>query len=694
MFSFMASFSRSQKEGKTSFRAKQEAYFSSFIRGVLMNASKNRDGVIPYKAVLFPFHEQYELPLSEQANTSVCPDIHSFSFHFLMESMPHLVWMITPDGQVTYVNHQLMEYTGLAIEDMQHGGWLDCIHPDDRERSLETWLQNTQSEQRYQIEHRLRRASDGGYRWYLIHALPLKDQADHIFAWMGTCTDIHAQKQAQDDTTQRKHFYQRLADALPHGIWIARPDGQTTFRNHYWSQYTGLPPSAQEAEQWLRVVHPDDRCEELRCWRESVQTQKPYENISRVRRAADGAYRWHLARVVPIHDQQGQCLAWLGSCTDIEDWKQMEVALRQSEQAFRLLASALPQLIWRTDANGRFDYCNEQWTTYTGLALKQTQDQGWLQCIHPDDWAQSRGAWEQTLATGSAYEGAYRLRRISDGTYRWHLTRAVALRDENGTLLAWLGSCTDIEEQKRSQEAMQRLLMSEQGAHAQSEQTNQMLRNFMSILGHEFRTALTGIQGFSELLCHVTYPEEVREFASDIQADALRLHRMVTDLLDLEKMQAGRMTLYLETVDLSALIEQVVARQVLVASTHHVHLHLEAHLPQLVADRDKLIQVLTNLLTNAVKYAPDCPDIDLGSVREENDVHIWVRDGGPGIPADALETIFLPYHRVQTQQSHSITGTGLGLPIVRKIIELHGGRVWVESALGNGSTFHFTLPCI
>jgi signal transduction histidine kinase len=217
--------------------------------------------------------------------------------------------------------------------------------------------------------------------------------------------------------------------------------------------------------------------------------------------------------------------------------------------------------------------------------------------------------------------------------------------------------------------------------------------DFVSIVSHEFRTPLTGIQGFSEMMQSEDLTlDEMREYAGDINKDAHRLNRMITEMLDLDKMESGRMEIHREAVDLNAIVNEAADRMRPNAPEHPLTLRLDPTVGVVSGDRDKLTQVMANLLSNAVKYSPDGGEIVVSTRLEGNTAHIVVRDHGMGIPPAALETIFERYGRVESLATRHIQGTGLGLPIVRQIVQLHGGAVWVESAVGEGSVFHVTLP--
>ena len=263
-------------------------------------------------------------------------------------------------------------------------------------------------------------------------------------------------------------------------------------------------------------------------------------------------------------------------------------------------------------------------------------------------------------------------------TYRAEIFPVTYANTEAGMVLI-----QDVTEERRAEDLA--------ATNEQLERLSNAKSDFLSVVSHEFRTPLTGIQAFSELIRDEDFPiGRVKEFAGDINREAERLSRMIGDLLDLEHMESGQMVLRRETLDLNALIEEAVDTMRPNAPLHTLRVELDGSLP-LSGDRDKLTQVVLNLLSNAVKYSPDGGAVVVGARIEGAQAHLWVRDEGIGIPDDALEPIFQRYTRLVSGPL-TIRGTGLGLPIVRQIAEIHGGRAWAESRVGFGSTFHVTLP--
>jgi signal transduction histidine kinase len=241
---------------------------------------------------------------------------------------------------------------------------------------------------------------------------------------------------------------------------------------------------------------------------------------------------------------------------------------------------------------------------------------------------------------------------------------------------------------------LSRALRALQMANEQREYLKRVQSDFVSIVNHEFRTTLTAIQGFSELMREEELSiQDVKEYAYDINVDARRLSRMINQLLDLDQMKSGQVPLHLEQVDLNEIIVAVVQRIRPTAPGHQIHLQLAEHFPLLAGDYDRLSLVVTNLLNNAIKYSPAGGEIRLGSCVEDASVRVFVQDCGVGIPAHALNQVFeMHTWAYESNGPRYIKGTGLGLPIVRQIVQMHNGKIWAESVQDKGSIFHFTLP--
>jgi PAS domain S-box-containing protein len=276
--------------------------------------------------------------------------------------------------------------------------------------------------------------------------------------------------------------------------------------------------------------------------------------------------------------------------------------------------------------------------------------------------------------------------RRADGSEVWLHWSVTAVRSRGGKLEYYLAMFEDITSKHEAEETAAANL-------AGLERLNQLKSEFVSMVSHEFRTALVGIQGFSEILMdESTGADEVKGLAGDIFSDAQRLNRMINEMLDLDRMEAGKIRLQPKPVDINSLVREVVDRARASSDKHSLRVELDQALPIINADRDRLIQVISNLVSNAVKYSPDGGDVTISTAAENGQVHVAVKDEGVGIPPEFVDRLFGRYERFESNRTSQVVGTGLGLAISRQIIELHGGRIWVESKVGFGSTFQFTVP--
>jgi signal transduction histidine kinase len=278
------------------------------------------------------------------------------------------------------------------------------------------------------------------------------------------------------------------------------------------------------------------------------------------------------------------------------------------------------------------------------------------------------------------------------GSWLWLQLTATSIPDSSGKPEHVLVMVEDVTLVREAQDKLGEALESQRSANATLEKLDRTKTEFLSIVSHEFRTALTGIQGFSELIRDGGLEsDEVRAYGGYIFNDADRVNRLIGDMLDLDRMESGRMSIRTADVDINEVLSDAIARAGGSPSVEF-KADLDPRLPIVVGDRDRLIQVVSNLVNNAVKYSPDGGTVTLSSRAEGEFALVSITDTGVGIPPDEIGHVFERFRRVRSGAAQSIPGTGLGLTIVKQIVEMHGGKIWVESAVGHGSAFHFTLP--
>ena len=273
----------------------------------------------------------------------------------------------------------------------------------------------------------------------------------------------------------------------------------------------------------------------------------------------------------------------------------------------------------------------------------------------------------------------------ADHSEVWLHWSATGVRNASGRIDYFIAMYEDNDAEHAANEAA--------AAHlAGLERLNRLKSEFVSLVRHEFRTALVGISGFSEMIRDEDVSlDEAKVYAGDINKDAERLNRMINDMLDLDRIEAGRLTLHHQTVDMNNLVEDAVDRARASSARHTFTCNLAVEKPVVQADPDRIAQVLSNLLSNAIKYSPDGGDIAVTSLARDGVVEVSVHDHGVGIAPEFVDRLFSRYERYEKSAS-KIIGTGLGLAISRQIVEMHGGKIWVESKQGDGSDFRFTIP--
>jgi PAS domain S-box-containing protein len=359
-----------------------------------------------------------------------------------------------------------------------------------------------------------------------------------------------------------------------------------------------------------------------------------------------------------------------------------EMSERTKREYHRVIAESLPQNVWVADRTGELEYVNRHWTDFTGQGLDDAKRGGWLDVVHPDDRERARAAWEQALASGDPFSVEYRLRDVR-GDYCWHLSRALPFL-QDGTILRWIGTSTDIDAERRASEERARLVHElRQAVCARDE--------FLSVASHELRTPLTtiGLQVESMASTAKGVSSEFADRCAVVKRQTERLDKLVGALLEVSRLATGRVALELEPVEMSELVREVVEEAKGRASAEQ---SIEVHVDGPVVgtwDRLRLIQIVTNLVGNAIKYGRGGP-IDV-SVRAEADTAILaVADRGIGISADDRERIFDRFERAVSERHYG--GLGLGLWITREITKVMGGQIGVESTLGEGSTFTVRIP--
>ena len=347
--------------------------------------------------------------------------------------------------------------------------------------------------------------------------------------------------------------------------------------------------------------------------------------------------------------------------------EQQEKEIGASEKHLEYLLNSMPQQVWTATATGIISYVNEICCRDFGRTREELRGEGWQSFVHPDDLPVCIRAWSYALGQNSEYSVQFRL-RMADGQYKWHLGKAIPLI-ESGELKMWMGTNTNIDIQKSNE---------------------QRKDEFLAIASHELKTPLTSIKAFNQLMKRSKDPKKIQGFVEKSASQIFRLEQLITDLLDVTKINSGNMTFEKETFQFSEIIATAVQTVQTMSPDHELLLENSIEIPY-HGDRLRIEQVLMNFLTNAVKYSPNGGKVIINGKIQSDNIVISVQDFGIGIAEFEMQRLFERYYRVDNEDLR-YEGLGLGLFICSEILRAHHGSFWLESKLGCGSTFYFRLP--
>ncbi|HYG36169.1 MAG TPA: PAS domain S-box protein [Clostridia bacterium] len=404
---------------------------------------------------------------------------------------------------------------------------------------------------------------------------------------------------------------------------------------------------------------------------------------------ARGDRRVEMALTVsPVRDKMGRITGVSTILRDITQLKKTEEALRRSETYFRELVDAVPEIVWVAKPDGSLDYYNKRWYEFTGLQEGADDLNDWKSVLAEDDVQRCLTAWQRAVESGQPLQIEFRLKNYRTNQYRWHLGRALPLRDEKAQIIRWFGTCTDIEDQKRAE-----ITLSDAREHLEAavQERTAELEAFCYSLSHDLRAPMRAIHSYLEILFgklgNQIGPLE-KEFMQRSISAARRMDYLIQDVLAFSRL--SRAEIGVHVVDVDKLVREII-RERQEFQPPRAEVHIEGSLDPMIGHEALLTQCITNLLSNAVKYVERGvkPHVHVYSRKEDDRVRLWVEDNGIGIRPEAQHRLFRLFQRLHRETDYE--GTGVGLAIVRKAVERMGGQAGVESEEGKGSRFWVEL---
>ncbi|MGK4006123.1 PAS domain S-box protein [Sorangium sp. So ce1036] len=606
-------------------------------------------------------------------------------FRNMAEQSPVMIWVTGPDGRCTYGNRCWFEFSGQILETAVGLGWLDVVHPEDRSATLDAFRRAEARRASFKLDYRLRRV-DGVYRWCIASGSPRLGPDGEFLGYVGSVIDITERKEAELLLRESEERFRRAVMAIPFPVMIHADDGQVVAVNPAWTDITGY--TAQELptiEAWLDRAHWAEkdmvraRINALYALEEGTARGEIEATIT----TASGEHRTWLFRGAPLgKDAAGRRLV-ISIAHDMTERKRVDDALRESEARFRMLADSMPLIVWTARPDGLIDYYNRRWYELTGVQEGAATGESWIAFLHDDDRQRCVGLWRHSVATGEPFDIKYRFWDLGARAHRWYLCRALAVRGPAGEIVRWYGTCTDIHDQ--------------QCAEATLKEADQRKDEFLAMLGHELRNPLGPIRNAVEILQRNGLPHSLLSRACGvIERQVSHMARLVDDLLDVSRVASGRIQLRKERCDLTQLVRQTAEDYRATLEANGLTLVVEAPAEPLWVhgDHTRLSQALSNVLHNAGKFTDPGGRVTVSlSAASEGSAVIRVRDTGIGVDPAMLSRMFEPFSQADRSLERSRGGLGLGLALVKGLVELHGGAASAESAgVGHGTEVRLSLP--
>jgi len=471
-------------------------------------------------------------------------------------------------------------------------------------------------------------------------------------------------------------------------------------------------PESCKGSFWVQNIHPDDK-ERVEKGIYAAINEGSSNWTARYRfRKSDGTYAYIIDKGAVIKSEDGIPYRMVGAMTDVTLVEHTENKLQEKNeelqkliQEFKFVTDFMPQMVWATRADGYHDFYNKGWYDYTGLDFETSKDRGWSFILHPDDYERTVKVWQHSLDTGDIYEIEYRMRR-HDGQYRWFLARAIPLKDNDGKIIKWFGTCTDIHDQKTMADVLEHKVAERtselQKINAALEVTNAELFQFASVASHDLKEPLRKIHMFSTLIKD-RYMQDEQNGASDyinrIISSSARMTKLINDLLTFSRLSIKSL---FEQTDLNVVVQEVLADLELSIAEKDAIVKVEP-LPVIDAVPGQLRQVFQNIVSNALKFSSTeyKPCITIKSetisaseagldLHEDDCCKIEISDNGIGFDEQHAAKIFTIFQRLHGREKYE--GTGIGLAITKKIIDKHNGVIYANSRIGEGSVFTIILP--
>ncbi|HSU29220.1 MAG TPA: PAS domain S-box protein [Chitinophagaceae bacterium] len=590
----------------------------------------------------------------------------------VFENIPAALYTCDTAGRITMYNKAAVELWGRAPQigkDLWCGSW-KIFHPDgitlmdfeDCPMAITLREARPVNDQEIVIQR-----PDGSFRNIQPNPVPLFDEEGNLKGALNMLVDITDRKSADEKIAILAAIVRSSDDAI-----VSKSlDGVVTSWNAAAERIFGYKAEEMIGQLITKII-PENRLQEEPNLLGKLKNGERVEHFETQRRTRDGRLKDISLSVSPIKDKSARVIGASKIARDVTEQKINELMLKT-------ISSVSPVGLWMTDTTGNNIFVNDTWLSWTGIPLENQKGAGWMDAVMPEDKAAAYEKFNMALLGRENYSTKFRIHKNGEQV-RWCFTEGSPYFDRNGEFAGYAGSVTDITEMKKLEDRKD---------------------DFIKMASHELKTPITSIKGYVQLLQAIYEEMNEEKFKNSRQTVKTSLHtiskqvnkltRLVSELLDLSRIESGRLDLHKKEFDLGDLVEETVQDVQLTTARHAIIVHNDFE-GMFYGDRDRIGQVLTNLLANAVKYSPDADHIEMTVNNDGNTSVVKIRDFGIGIDPEDQPRIFERFYRVEGKSEQTFPGFGIGLFIAREIVQRHGGTISVESKKGNGSVFTIVFP--
>jgi PAS domain S-box-containing protein len=531
-----------------------------------------------------------------------------------------------------------------------------------------------------------------------IEQISLDNDANAKLKIQGLLKELSQKQRELEETNRELHKtkeelqiyqtkYEKIYESSPTGYITFDKDGTIIGLNLTGADQLGASKEYLTHKSFVDFIVPEHRSQ-FNMHLESVFTYNKRNTCELKIERKDKSLFYALIESVPVRNDGNEIISCRTAISDITMLKVAEEALKESEARFQNMANTAPVLIWITDTDALFTFVNNFWLQYTGRKLGQELGMSWLEGIHPDDLNRFMEVYTSSFNLRKSFEVEFRIKH-HDGNYRWIISKGVPRFQTDGRFAGFIGSCTDINDQKEIEETIKKF-------NEELKVLNSSKDKFFSIIAHDLKSPLSGLLGFTEILVEEfedLQEEEIKEFIDHTHQSAKNINALLENLLEWSRVQIGVIAFEPTQVVVESIFDDIIS--LFNQNARNKKIRLEKKVDpglKVLADKNMFKTILRNLVSNGIKFTKEGGTITVSAAEDDKFIKITAQDSGVGISEENIKKLFRIDVNYTTQGTNRERGTGLGLILCQELVVKNGGKIWVESEIRKGTRFIFTLP--